>query len=197
MISGPSGTGKSSIIKALRNQVNGLGYTISHTTRAPRSTEQEGVDYHFVDRDRFLRMIDSEGFVEWAEVYGHLYGTSFCSLNEQMSEGSDVLLDIDSQGADHVRSRFESSVLVYVLPPSLEVLEKRLRERGTDDENTISRRMDEAIREIKNCTRYDYVIINEDLECAIEHTKAIVVSDRCRTKRNERLIRDRFGIRVP
>ena len=197
VISGPSGAGKTSIIEALKGRVKGLGYSISHTSRTPRRTEQNGVDYHFVTRESFLSMIEAKAFVEWAEVYGNFYGTSFSNLNEQISKGLDVLLDIDSQGADNIRRKFASSILVYVLPPSLEKLEKRLSKRDTDDESTIMRRMETAVREINNCKWYDYIIINEDLESAIEEFKTIMLSDRCRTNRNEHRIKEIFGIPFP
>ena len=183
VISAPSGAGKSTIVSALRKRVEGLGYSISHTSRRPRSTEKDGVDYHFVDRETFGRMIDEGAFVEWAKVYSDLYGTSFSSLNDQIALGLDVLLDVDFQGAEKIKNHFEDSVLIYLLPPSLEVLEKRLRGRGTDDQSVIGARMEQAENDIKNCVWYDYLIINDHLEKAIEEAQAIIISQRCRTAR--------------
>lgn len=183
VISAPSGAGKSSIINALRDGIKPLGYCVSHTSRDPRSTEVNGVDYHFVDRETFSRMIEAGAFVEWAKVYDDFYGTSFSSINEQTKLGIDVLLDLDAIGAGNIKRHFENSVLIYVLPPSLQVLEKRLRERGTDDERVIRTRMDRASQDIKECAWYDYIIINDDLNKAIEEAGSIMVSERCRTAR--------------
>lgn len=183
VISAPSGAGKSSIINALREGIKPLGYCVSHTSRKPRSTEVNGVDYHFVDRETFGRMIEAGAFIEWAKVYDDFYGTSFSSINEQTKLGIDVLLDLDAIGAGNIKRHFENCVLIYVLPPSLQVLEKRLRERGTDDEHVIRTRMDRASQDIKECAWYDYIIINDDLNKAIEEAESIMVSERCRTAR--------------
>ena len=183
VISGPSGAGKSSIVNALLGRTDGLVYSISHTSRRPRGTEKEGVDYHFVDKGTFSRMIEAGAFVEWAKVYDDFYGTSFSSLEGQTGSGLDVLLDVDSQGAGNIRQHYEDSVLIYVLPPSLEILEKRLKGRGTDDEGVINARMERAALEVKNFEWYDYLIINDDLKKAIAEARAIIISERCRTAR--------------
>ena len=128
-------------------------------------------------------MIEAGAFVEWAKVYDDFYGTSFSSLNEQISSGLDVLLDIDAQGAGNIRKHFENGVLIYILPPSLEILEKRLKQRCTDDEDVIKARMKKAPSDIRNCVWYDYMIINDDLEKAIEEAQSIIISERCRTAR--------------
>ncbi len=181
VFSAPSGTGKSTIIKTLRNDLDALGYSVSHTSRKPRGNEKDGVDYHFVGRSGFEEMIKDDAFVEWAEVYDNLYGTSYSSLNEQMAQGLDVLLDLDPQGAKNIKRHFEDSVLIYVLPPSLKILEKRLKGRGTDDEQVVKMRMEKAVNDIKNSMWYDYIIINDDLEKAIKKAQSIVVAERCRT----------------
>ena len=173
--------------------MDSIAYSVSHTSRKPRGSEEEGVHYHFVEKDTFSRMIVDGRFVEWAEVYGNLYGTSFSSLDEQTAQGLDVLLDLDHQGAKNIRQHYEDSVLIYVLPPSLEVLEGRLRGRGTDDEKVMKKRLDETVNEIKNCVWYDYIIINDDLEKAQEEARAIVLSQRCRTSRQAPKITDLFG----
>jgi guanylate kinase len=183
VISGPSGAGKSSIVKALLSRTNGLVYSISHTSRRPRGSEQNGIEYHFVDTGTFNRMIEAGAFVEWAKVYDDFYGTSFSSLEGQTASGLDVLLDVDSQGARNIRKHFEDSVLIYLLPPSLEVLEKRLESRGTDDEGVIKARMEKALDDMDNCLWYDYIIINDELEKAITEVKSIIISERCRTAR--------------
>ncbi|MDY6970932.1 MAG: guanylate kinase [Thermodesulfobacteriota bacterium] len=194
VISAPSGAGKSTIINALKKRDKGLAYCVSHTSRKPRNTEKDGIDYHFVDRYVFERMIEEDSFVEWAEVYNDYYGTSFSSLEEQMVLGVDVLMDVDSQGAKNIKSRFIDSVLIYVLPPSLGILEERLKERGTDNESVIRRRMAKAFSDIKNCVWYDYIVINNDIEEAIGEVQAIIVSQRCRTARRMKSVEDLFDI---
>ena len=194
IISAASGTGKSTLIKELRKRVKDLGYSISHTSRSPRSTENDGVDYYFVDQGDFIRMTEEGAFVEWAKVYSAFYGTSFLSLDKQTSSGVDVLLDIDTQGARNIKKHFESSALIYLLPPSLDVLEKRLKERGTDEEPVIKTRMQKALKGIKNCVWYDYVIINDDLEKAVEEVQAVIVSERLRAARRLSHVKTIFDI---
>jgi guanylate kinase len=183
VFSGPSGAGKSTLVHRLRQRVRGLGYSVSHTSRAPREGEADGVDYHFVDRGAFSKMIENGSFVEWATVYGDLYGTSVSGLLGQIDDGIDVLLDLDYQGAGNIKAHFKESVLVYILPPSLEILEKRLRERATDNDNIIDKRLKQAVDEIRRCSVYDYLIINDDLEEAVEKAVSIIQADSCRTSR--------------
>jgi guanylate kinase len=183
VFSGPSGAGKSTLVHRLRQRVKGLGYSVSHTSRAPREGEVDGVDYHFVDRGTFSRMIENGSFVEWATVYDDLYGTSVSGLMGQIDDGIDVLLDLDYQGASNIKSHFKGSILVYVLPPSLEILEKRLRERATDNDKIIDGRLKKALDEIPKCSIYDYLIINDDLEEAVEKAISIIQADGCRTSR--------------
>jgi guanylate kinase len=197
VFSAPSGAGKSTIIKALKEKIKGLGYAISHTSRKPRGNEKDGTDYHFVERKTFKRMIDAGFFVEWAQVYDDLYGTSFSSLEERTVSERDVLLDVDTQGAKNIKKHFENAVLIYVLPPSLEVLEKRLFARGTDDKGVIKMRMEKVSHEIRQCGLYDYIIINDDLEKAIEEAQAIIISERCRTTRQSPIVAKLFGVSFP
>ncbi len=194
VFSAPSGAGKNTIVDSLSEIVPSIGYSVSHTSRKPRGNEKDGVHYHFVDRDTFSRMVSSNAFAEWAEVYSNFYGTSFSSLDEQTSQGLDILLDLDPQGAKNIKKHYADSVLVYVLPPSLEVLEKRLRGRGTDHEKALKLRLKKASNEIKSCVWYDYVIINDDLEKAIEDACSIIISERCRTARRAQEIKELFGI---
>jgi len=181
VVSGPSGSGKSTLIRETRAKVSALGYSISHTSRPPRGQEKNGVEYQFVTRENFREMIDQGDFVEWAEVYQDLYGTSVFSLESQTQLGLDVIMDIDVQGASNMKSRFREAILIYVLPPSLDILEKRLRARGTDDEESIRTRLEKAAKEIKNCVAYDYLLFNDDLDQAVEELKSIVIAERCRT----------------
>ena len=180
VVSGPSGSGKSTLIRELRQKVPGLGYSISHTSRPPRGQEKNGVEYHFVSKESFQKMVENEEFVEWAEVYQDLYGTSVSSLRSQITMGLDVIMDIDVQGARNIKDHFKDAILIYVLPPSLEILEKRLRERGTDDEKAIRTRLEKAGKEIKNCVSYDYLLFNDQLDQAVEELKSILIAERCR-----------------
>ena len=180
VVSGPSGSGKSTLIGEVRQKVPGLGYSISHTSRLPRRQEKNGVEYHFVSKENFQKMIDNGEFVEWAEVYQDLYGTSVSSLRSQITMGLDVIMDIDVQGARNIKDHFKDAILIYVLPPSLEILEKRLRERGTDDEKAIRTRLKKAGKEIKNCVSYDYLVFNDQLDQAVEEMKSILIAERCR-----------------
>jgi len=180
VVSGPSGSGKSTLIREVRQRVPDLGYSISHTSRPPRGKEKNGVEYHFVSRENFQKRIDSGEFVEWAEVYQDLYGTSVASLRSQITAGRDVIMDIDVQGARNIKDHFKDAILIYVLPPSMDVLEKRLRERRTDDEKTIRTRLTKAGMEIKNCVSYDYLLFNDQLDQAVEELKSILIAERCR-----------------
>ncbi|MBW1720573.1 MAG: guanylate kinase [Deltaproteobacteria bacterium] len=181
VISGPSGTGKTTVVRGLRERVDGLGFSVSHTTREPREGEEEGVHYHFVDQETFQRMIDEGAFVEWAVVYNHYYGTSYAALREPMEKGIDVVLDIDSQGAANVRKLFKESILIYLLPPSLEELENRLKKRATDSGPVIEARFKKGVADIKNCSWYDYIVFNDSLEQAVEELASIIIAERCRT----------------
>ena len=194
VISAPSGTGKSTILMAVRQRLPGLGYSISHTTRKPRGNERNGIDYHFVDDQTFTKMIDQGHLVEWAKVYDNFYGTSSSNLQDQTASGLDVLMDVDIQGGRNIKKRFPDSVLIFLLPPSLEELERRLRKRGTDDEPVIESRMEMAADDIKNCVWYDYIIVNDKLEPAIDEAQSIIVSERCLTARQLPGIRNLFDI---
>lgn len=193
VISGPSGAGKSAIVSALRERIDRLGYSISHTSRSARGVEKNGTDYHFVDKETFEDLIEAGDFVEWAEVYNDYYGTSFAAINEQIASGIDILLDVDAQGARNIKDHFENNVLIYLLPPSLDVLESRLKARGTDTESILRMRLKKAANEIKECTWYDYIIINDDLEKAISEAEAIIVAERCRAARQEQAVKNIFA----
>ena len=194
VISAPSGTGKSTVLGEVRARLTGLGYSVSHTTRRPRPGEQEGRDYFFVDKETFKRMAEEGSFVEWARVYGDYYGTSFFSLEGQLDSGVDVLLDLDVQGARSIKEHFKESVLIFLVPPSLEVLEDRLRNRGTDGQEVIETRLKKARKEIAEFNRYDYVIINDELEQAVEEVQAIILSERSRTGRRAPIVMELFGL---
>jgi guanylate kinase len=180
VVSAPSGAGKTTVVSRVLEEMSGLRFSVSHTTRAPRGQERDGQDYHFVDREAFLRLRDAGGLLEWAEVHGNLYGTGTAELERARAEGSDLLLDVDVQGAAQVRAALPDAVSVFVLPPSFDVLERRLRGRGQDDEPTIQRRLAAAGREIDAFAQYDYAIFNEDLDACVRDLKSIVNAARCR-----------------
>jgi guanylate kinase len=183
VISAPSGAGKSTIVSAVLKRLNGLAYSISHTTRKPRKTERDHVDYHFIGRNEFKRMIKEGAFAEWAMVYEDFYGTSHSSLKEQSKAGLDVLMDLDSQGAKSIKQSYQDVTLIFILPPSLALLEDRLRTRGTDNEDAIRKRLSRVSQELRNCLWYDFIVVNNDLEKAIEETQAIILSSRCKASR--------------
>ncbi len=180
VVSAPSGAGKTTVLARVLAETPGLRFSVSHTTRPPREGEQEGRDYHFVDRPRFLELRDADRLLEWAEVHGNLYGTGHAELARARAEGRDILLDLDVQGAAQVRTRIRDAVTVFILPPSYGVLEQRLRGRGLDDEVAIRRRLATAGREIDAFQSYDYAIVNDDLDACVEQLKSIVRAARCR-----------------
>ena len=180
ILSAPSGTGKTSLAKALLRVNDNLRLSISYTSRPMRPGEVEGYDYCFVKRKVFEQMLENGEFIESAEVYGNLYGTSQKWINETIDSGKDVLLEIDSQGAQQVRKIFSNIVSIFVLPPSLEVLESRLRDRNQDSKEVIAKRMDAAKEEISHVSEYDYVIINDNIDTALRDLVCVVRSERLR-----------------
>jgi guanylate kinase len=180
ILSAPSGTGKTSLTKALLKANINLWLSVSYTSRAKRPGEKEGIDYYFVERKIFVQMLECGEFIESAEVYGNLYGTSQKWINESIESGKDVLLEIDSQGAQQVRKIFSNVVSIFVLPPSLEELENRLRNRNQDSEEVITKRMDAAREEIRHVSEYDYVIINDNMDIALRDLICVVQSERLR-----------------
>ncbi|MFZ5774833.1 MAG: guanylate kinase [Thermodesulfobacteriota bacterium] len=184
VISAPSGAGKTTLLKRLLDQVRNLSFSVSHTTRQPRTGEENGRDYHFVDRPTFEAMRESGDFLEWAEVHGNLYGTSRRAVADQLAQGRDVFLDIDVQGASQLRASENGAVFLFIAPPSRQILEQRLRGRGTDSEETIRLRLDNAQREMAEAPRYDYLIINDELESATEMLRSVILAQRCRGRRD-------------
>ena len=176
IVSAPSGSGKTTLLQRLLPSFSDLRFSISHTTRQPRSGETHGVDYYFVDRPEFLSMVDRGAFLEWAEYYGQLYGTAHQFVEQQLSEGCDVILDIDVQGARQVKSRIPEAIAVFILPPSFSELERRLRSRRLESDEAIHRRLEIAKGEIPYYRDYDYIVINEVLENSIQLLESIVRS---------------------
>jgi guanylate kinase len=178
IISAPSGAGKTSLVRALLQSAVDLSLSVSYTTRPPRPEEVDGRDYHFVSREAFEQRLKQGEFLESAQVYGNLYGTSKTWINDALRAGRDILLEIDSQGARQVRRVFPASVTIFVLPPSLEVLEERLRNRAQDSPEVISQRLASARDEISHVGEYDYVILNDMLDHALHDLKCIVQAER-------------------
>lgn len=181
VISAPSGTGKTTLISQLIGEVPGLRFSVSYTTRRPRPGEENGKDYFFVSQDHFLEMVEKGKFVEWASVHGDLYGTPRESLTPP--EGVDMILDIDPQGAEQIKRTCPDAVFIFLLPPSFQELERRLRQRGKDSEETIRQRLMDAVAELKKIDLYDYVVVNDDIEKALDCLKAIVKAERCKRTR--------------
>ncbi|UDM16847.1 guanylate kinase [Vogesella sp. XCS3] len=179
----PSGAGKTSLVAALLQAEPGVELSVSYTTRAPRQGEIDGKNYHFVDRAAFEGMIAAGDFLEYAEVYGNYYGTSARWLRERLAAGHDILLEIDWQGARQVRKVFGDAVAVFILPPSLPVLEARLRGRATDSEDVIQRRLSEARMEIDQVAEYDYLIVNDDFDQARLDLISVIRSQRLQAAR--------------
>lgn len=190
VISAPSGAGKTTLVQLLIEHVPNLYFSISHTTRPPRDSEKEGVDYFFVSGSVFQNMIANNQFLEWADVHGHRYGTSKQMLEQAEKEGKDVVLDVDVQGAASVRKVLPESISIFIMPPSYESLRKRLVQRGTDNEVQIEQRLENARKEIQRYQEYDYIVINEELRTASENLCGIVRSRRCKRELLELRIRE-------
>lgn len=183
VVSAPSGAGKTSLCSALTDELENLRHSISYTTRQPRPGEIDGRDYHFVAVDRFRQMIEAGDFAEWAEVHGNFYGTSRRVLDGMRAEGIDVILDIDTQGAKQIREKYDGqAVFIFIMPPSLEILEERLRNRKSDHVNEIKKRMQRARDEMRDYTLYDYVIVNRDFGRALVEIRSVITAEHCRMR---------------
>ncbi len=182
IVSAPSGAGKTTLIHILLDRLDHVAMSVSHTTRPPRPGEEDGRDYHFVDHRTFERMLAEGDFLEYAKVFDNYYGTSRSALMAQLRSGVDVILDVDWQGARQIREALPDTISVFVLPPSLEALEQRLRARGQDPEEVISRRMREAVAQMSHYGEYDYLIVNDELDPAAEGLISIVRAGRLRQR---------------
>ena len=189
IISAPSGSGKSTLVKRLLAELQGLTFSVSYTTRPPRGQEVDGEAYHFISREEFETRISRDEFLEHADVFGNFYGTHQSALESAREQGLDLVLDIDVQGAAQLKKRIPDAVSIFVLAPSRQVLEQRLRSRGQDSEAVVRRRLADAAREIRKYDRYDYVLVNEEVEPAVETLKSIVRAERVRRIRVEERIR--------
>ncbi len=184
IVSAPSGTGKTTLVREVMQRLPSLRFSVSYTTRLPRPNEKEGEDYLFVSHSAFQKMVEKNEFLEWAEVLGNRYGTPRPDLKKLESEGIDLILDIDTQGAKKVMKEIAEPVLIYLLPPSLRVLRERLINRGVDSLEMIKFRLSNARRDMEEAYRYHYVIINDRIEDAVEKLRCIIVGERCRKLKN-------------
>jgi guanylate kinase len=182
VVSAPSGTGKTTVVERLVQVIPDLSMSRSYTSRPIRAEEVNGIDYNFITRTRFEEMIAAGDFLEWAEVFGNLYGTCAVDAERDLSAGSDLVLVIDVQGARQVRRRCPGTVGVFVMPPSFDVLERRLRGRSADPEDAIQRRLQTAREEVAAFTEYDYVIVNDELDACVDRLRAIVLAERARLR---------------
>ena len=195
IVSAASGTGKTTLVERLVHALPNLRMSRSYTSRPARAGEHDGIDYNFITRDRFDQMVRASEFLEWADVFGNYYGTSAADTDACLARGEDVVLVIDVQGARQVRSRGIETIGIFVLPPSAEVLEQRLRGRSKDSEEQIRRRLEVARQEVAEYAQYEYVVINDDVEAAVDRLRAIVQAERARVRLMRPLaetIRDTF-----
>jgi len=186
VVSAPSGTGKTTVVERLVQKTPDLALSRSYTSRGVRTGEKDGIDYNFITRTRFEEMIRKNDFLEWADVFGNLYGTCAEDAERELSAGRDLVLVIDVQGARQVRRRCAGTVGVFVLPPSFEVLERRLRGRSKDSEEAIQRRLQTARDEVVAFVEYDYVIVNDELEACVDRLRSIVLAERARLRAMQR-----------
>lgn len=188
VLSGPSGAGKSTVVKKLMQQRGNIHFSVSYTTRAPRNEDVDGVTYNFVDRTEFERMIQVNEFLEYAEYSGNYYGTSLKVIEEKQAAGIDVLLDIEVQGAANVRAKCPDAILVFTIPPTYAELERRLRGRKTDDEEMIRKRLNRALEEIREIPKYDYLVVNDQVDNAVAELDAIMSAAECRVSARQEMI---------
>ena len=188
-VSAPSGAGKTSLVAALIEHCPGLRVSVSHTTRSIRPGEEDGVNYHFIDEDSFTAMLAREEFLEHARVFGNLYGTSRIWVEQELGKGTDVILEIDWQGARQVKQLLPDTRAIFIMPPSRKTLEQRLTARGQDDAQVIATRMAEAVEEMSHYGDGDYLVVNDDFEQALSELQAIIVSQRLRTSRQQQALK--------
>jgi len=197
VVSSPSGGGKGTLIDRVLKTVPGIRYSVSYTTRAPRGAEQNGREYFFIDEPAFRAMIARNEFLEWADVYGHLYGTSATQVDRERTAGRDIILEIDVQGAESIRHQVPDAVSIFILPPSFELLRNRLVARATDSVADLERRLTGAPNEVAQYKHFDYVILNDDINRASQQLAAVIYAERARRERQEvnlREVLEDFGV---
>ena len=196
VISGPSGAGKGTIVKALLDKYPSIHYSVSATTRAPREGEVNGVNYWFIERKEFLRMREQDELLEWAEVYGNFYGTPRRRVMEALNRGHDIILEIDPQGAMKIKRNFPSAIFVYIVPPSPRELSRRICGRGTESQDAIRCRLNSVASELQYVHEYDYLVLNDDLVEATADVAAIIRAEKWRVKRNIHLVGLVWGVNL-
>lgn len=197
VVSSPSGGGKGTLVDRVLKNVPNVSYSVSFTTRAPRPAEKDGREYFFIDRATFEQMIERGEFLEWADVYGHLYGTNGKQVERERAAGNDIIIEIDVQGAESIRARMPESVSIFILPPSFELLRERLLARGTDSAEALEKRMRGAPAEVEQYCYFQYVILNDDINRASQQLASVIYSERARRERQEVRLRstlEDFGV---
>ena len=194
VISAPSGAGKTSICREFFKTCPNVRYSVSFTTRPPRTGEKDGEDYSFISREEFRKKIEAQDFVEWTEKFGYLYGTSKGAVQASLEKGSDILLDIDTVGAKNIKNAFPEGVFVFILPPSMAELKRRLLGRGSETQADLKNRFDKAVDEIREAIWYDYAIVNEDINRAAEQFKAVYIAEKLKRSRIKYDIQREFNL---
>ena len=194
VLSGPSGAGKSTVLSQLFKVRDNIHFSVSYTPRAPRAGEQDGVNYNFVSRQEFERMIADNELLEYAEYVGNYYGTSLKVIQDKLANGIDVLLDIEVQGAAKVRQRCPDALFIFIMPPSFEELSRRLHSRGTDSEEIIAGRLEKAKEELKEIPNYDYLVINDKVEQAAREMESILIAADCRVANRKNIVEGVFAL---
>ena len=182
VLSGPSGVGKGTILSALMDNYDDIHYSISATTRESRVGEEDGKDYYFMSENKFKSLVEKDEFLEWAQVHDNYYGTPKKYVEENLDKGEDVILEIDIQGAQQIKEKFPQGVFIFLLPPSLEELKSRIHHRGTETEEAIQTRMKNAKKEMNKVKNYDYAVVNDEIEEAINKLEAIIIAERCKVR---------------
>ena len=190
VVSGPSGTGKGTVCSELLAQAEDLAYSISATTRQPRAGEVDGKNYYFMDKADFEQKIAEGGFLEYANVYGNYYGTPLGKIEERLAKGEDILLEIDTQGALNVMKKCPDGLFIFLVPPSLAELERRIRGRGSETEESLQKRMGSACKEIEDGRKYSYVVVNDTVKHAVQRIMAIRAAEHCRVDRNQEIFEE-------
>lgn len=187
VISGPSGAGKGTLCEKLREKNPDIKISVSVTTRPPRNGEKHGINYFFITKEEFYRLREEDKFLEWAEVYGNFYGTLREHVEEVLNRGEDIILEIDIQGALKIKEKCPEGVFIFIIPPTMEELKRRIKKRATETEEEILKRFQSAFRELNYITRYNYIVINDQIDEAVKRLEAIIIAEKCRVDRNREL----------